>query len=68
MIWLINCTTLELVDFAKDVPPYAILSHTWKDEEVIFQDMNDLEKAAKKEGFTKIKAMKHCSQSRISIC
>lgn len=53
---LINCTTLELVDFTKDVPPYAILSHTWKDQEVIFQDMNDLTKAAKKKGFTKIKA------------
>ncbi|KAK2038696.1 HET-domain-containing protein [Colletotrichum somersetense] len=33
---------------------YAILSHTWEAEEVSFRDMEDLEKAAKKKGFTKI--------------
>lgn len=37
---LINAQTLQLEDFTlREVPPYAILSHTWRDEEVTFQDM-----------------------------
>lgn len=33
----------SLVDFHQDIPPYAILSHTWGEdsEEVTFKDMND---------------------------
>ncbi|KAL5371064.1 hypothetical protein DPSP01_014515 [Paraphaeosphaeria sporulosa] len=40
-----------------DVPAYAILSHTWGEEEVIFQDMKgsaDMSKAASKAGWKKI--------------
>ncbi|KAK8851754.1 HET-like protein [Apiospora arundinis] len=37
---LIHATTLELREFMPpEVPPYTILSHTWGDEEVSFQDM-----------------------------
>lgn len=37
---LINAQTLQLEDFTlRDVPPHAILSHTWEDGEVTFQDM-----------------------------
>ncbi|KAK3302883.1 heterokaryon incompatibility protein-domain-containing protein [Chaetomium strumarium] len=56
---LINATTLKLEEFVnhEQAPPYAILSHTWGDEEVTFQDMADLETARKKAGFAKIK---HC--------
>jgi hypothetical protein len=37
---LINCTTLQLEEFfGSNVPPYAILSHTWGDEEVSFVDL-----------------------------
>jgi len=37
---LINCTTLQLEEFfGSDIPPYAILSHTWGDEEVTFADL-----------------------------
>ncbi|THU83721.1 HET-domain-containing protein [Dendrothele bispora CBS 962.96] len=37
---LINTTTLQVVEFLSiDVPPYAILSHTWGNEEVTFRDM-----------------------------
>ncbi len=38
---LLNTRTLELKDFVgcDDVPPYAILSHTWEDEEVSFQEI-----------------------------
>jgi hypothetical protein len=36
---LINTTTFELHEFlGEDIPQYAILSHTWRDGEVIFAD------------------------------
>ncbi|GAP85716.1 putative vegetative incompatibility protein HET-E-1 [Rosellinia necatrix] len=35
---LINTATLELEDHLEDIPQYAILSHTWGDEEVTLQD------------------------------
>jgi hypothetical protein len=46
-----------LVEFFQDeVPPYTILSHTWgRNEEVSFQDMQDLSFAKQKTGFAKIK-------------
>lgn len=51
---LINTTTLELQDFSASViPPYAILSHTWGDDEVSFQDMALASRSSKK-GFSKI--------------
>lgn len=30
---------LELVTFSDKIPPYAVLSHTWVDEEVIFIEL-----------------------------
>ncbi|KAK4234173.1 HET-domain-containing protein [Achaetomium macrosporum] len=51
---LINSRTFQLKDFGPRPPPYAILSHTWGDEEVIFQDMADVDTARKKAGFAKI--------------
>jgi hypothetical protein len=37
---LLRTDKLELVEFqGKDIPPYAILSHTWATEEVSFQDI-----------------------------
>lgn len=38
-MWLLRTRDLILVEFTHKVPPYAILSHTWGDEEVSFQDM-----------------------------
>ncbi|KAI4182000.1 MAG: hypothetical protein LQ346_006660 [Caloplaca aetnensis] len=39
-MWLLNTSTLALHNFiTQDVEQYAILSHTWGDEEVSFQDM-----------------------------
>lgn len=36
-----NARKLELVEFFGDhIPPYAILSHTWLDDEVTFQDLH----------------------------
>ncbi|KAI0471954.1 heterokaryon incompatibility protein-domain-containing protein [Xylariaceae sp. FL0804] len=38
---LLHTTELLVQDFNGDVPPYAILSHTWGDEELSFSDMED---------------------------
>ncbi|KAI1127859.1 HET-domain-containing protein [Nemania abortiva] len=35
---LINTRTHQLREFSHEIPPYAILSHTWGSEEVTFQD------------------------------
>jgi hypothetical protein len=60
-MWLINTATFELVFFVN--PPlqpgskagnYAILSHTWDDNEVVFRDMADLGHARLKKGWGKI--------------
>ncbi len=62
---LLNAINFELKDFPHDqIPPYAILSHTWgaAEEEVIFQDMVDLERARRKPGFEKIQGC--CQQAR----
>jgi hypothetical protein len=56
---LINAKTLKLELFNDPVPahvPYAILSHTWSDDEVTFQDIQDLSIARSKAGFSKIAA------------
>ncbi|KUJ20753.1 HET-domain-containing protein [Mollisia scopiformis] len=57
-IWLINTTTLKLeffVDLYNARPRrYAILSHTWEDEEVSFQEFQSLESTSLKKGFRKI--------------
>ena len=54
-MWLINTKTLALepvVDAKQH--RFAILSHTWEDGEVTFQDMQDLAVARQKPGFAKI--------------
>lgn len=52
---LINTRSLELEEFFDvSVPRYAILSHTWEKEEVLFADMQNLDKARVKAGFTKV--------------
>src|SRR5580692_6847479 len=51
---LINAETLQLEDFSLlDIPPYAILSHTWGADEVSFRDMVSPDRVLKK-GFAKI--------------
>jgi hypothetical protein len=38
-MWLLNTETLELQGFFSDkIPAYAILSHTWGDDELLFDD------------------------------
>jgi hypothetical protein len=36
---LVNVTTLKLEEFFSQIPPYAILSHTWGAEEVTFDEV-----------------------------
>ena len=51
---LLNATEMQLFEFfGKDIPPYAILSHTWGDDEVTFQDIQNGE-AHSKQAFVKI--------------
>ncbi|KAK7462394.1 hypothetical protein VKT23_007993 [Stygiomarasmius scandens] len=38
---LLNTLSFELHEFRSDIPPYAILSHTWEEEEVTFEDIAD---------------------------
>ncbi|KAI0136464.1 heterokaryon incompatibility protein-domain-containing protein [Xylariales sp. AK1849] len=60
---LINTTTFETKEFMGTgaIPDYAILSHTWEDDEVSFQDMQDQRKASAKKGFRKVSEL--CRQS-----
>ncbi|KAK3291908.1 heterokaryon incompatibility protein-domain-containing protein [Chaetomium fimeti] len=53
---LLNTETLEVEDgfFEKNTPPYAILSHTWGNEEVILQDLDDRLAAMRKAGYRKV--------------
>lgn len=61
---LLDTTTLELAEFYdSNTPPYAILSHTWGDEEITFQDMQESsERIRSKSGYIKI--VKFCSRAR----
>ncbi|OQU99596.1 hypothetical protein CLAIMM_05206 [Cladophialophora immunda] len=54
---LINTDLLTLEAFmgtGSQIPKYAILSHTWQDEEVTFQDFADRGLRSRKKGFHKI--------------
>jgi hypothetical protein len=59
---LLNVRTLEIKEFiGADIPPYAILSHTWGSEEVTFHDWQDISRASLKGGFAKIQGA--CNQA-----
>lgn len=53
---LLNVHTRRLEEyFGKEIPSYAILSHTWREEEVTFGDINGpLNKAEAKLGYKKL--------------
>ncbi|KAL7622639.1 hypothetical protein AAE478_008152 [Parahypoxylon ruwenzoriense] len=51
---LINCRTLGFEEFVQNVPAYAILSHTWGEDEVSFRDMSDRSEASPQARFRKI--------------
>jgi hypothetical protein len=51
---LLHVTDLYLKEFFNDFPPYAILSHTWEEEEVLFQDVQN-STATKRKGYAKVR-------------
>jgi hypothetical protein len=62
---LINVRTLAIEQFfGSDIPHYAILSHTWGNEEVTFQDWQDISLASSKSGYAKI--LGACEQAKRS--
>ncbi|KAJ4363280.1 hypothetical protein N0V95_001183 [Ascochyta clinopodiicola] len=58
---LLDTRTLVLKSFVDEHPPYAILSHCWEDDEVIYSDLLDLPTAKMKKGFSKVQ--KTCQQA-----
>lgn len=59
---LLNCRTTTLDEFVGSTPQYAILSHTWDIDEVVFDDLNDGNIDYKtKKGWYKIK--RSCEQA-----
>ncbi|KAG5805151.1 hypothetical protein H9Q74_010717 [Fusarium xylarioides] len=57
---LISTNTLELHEFFNEnVPPYAILSHAWGDQEVTFKDWQNRQEAVSKKGYSKILSACH---------
>lgn len=64
-MWLLNVESLKLVQFVdlSTAPEYAILSHTWGDEEVLFSQLTHNVDAAKQQtGFLKVQYT--CQQAR----
>lgn len=53
---LLNTATLRLEEFTTYPPPYAILSHTWGQDEVLFKDIED-DNGHQKEGYQKIRGV-----------
>lgn len=52
---LLNTSTLKLeLFFGCELPIYAILSHTWGEDEVTLQDMSTPAEAEKKAGYAKL--------------
>jgi len=54
-MWLINTQTFEL-EYVTSAPQtgYAILSHTWEEDEILFKDMDDIGTAKLKKGWQKV--------------
>ncbi|KAK6829581.1 hypothetical protein PG987_010165 [Apiospora arundinis] len=56
---LLNTTTLQLREFigeapVLDFPKYAILSHTWGPDELTFSDLDHIDQAKSKAGYSKV--------------
>jgi len=64
-MWLINTQSLRLEAVGDpNEHAYAILSHTWEDGEVTFQEIADLQKSRTKPGFAKIEWICQLAHSR----
>lgn len=51
---LLNTETLNLETFYDKIPVYAIISHTWESDEVLFQDIEN-GTAERRDGFAEVK-------------
>jgi len=61
MMRLLNSLTYQFEEFPGKAPEYAILSHTWGEEEVSFQDVRD-GTAKSRAGYRKVEFV--CNQAR----
>lgn len=52
---LLHTKDLTLKEFVVSPPPYANLSHTWEEDEVLFPDIANLEYARTKAGYVKVR-------------
>ncbi|KAF5370401.1 hypothetical protein D9758_006986 [Tetrapyrgos nigripes] len=59
---LLSTIDFKVKEFLTDIPRYAILSHTWEQEEVTFQDIQNLDVAKSKAGFRKV--LGACARAR----
>ena len=60
---LVNAKTLELEEFQdSSLPKYAILSHTWGENEMSFEDMQKRVRPKQRRGYIKIRHA--CQQAR----
>lgn len=61
---LLCADSLRLSEFCNEtIPQYVILSHTWGQDEITFQDIQNLEKAKRKKGFRKLEGCCKKAQS-----
>jgi len=61
---LLSSDSLRLFEFFEEsIPQYVILSHTWGQDEVTFQDIQNLEEAKRKKGFSKLEGCCKKAQS-----
>ncbi|KAF0321138.1 het domain protein [Colletotrichum asianum] len=62
---LIDVRTLKIEEvFDEEIPNYVILSHTWDEEEVSFQDFQDIDVAQNMKGFEKIEEICRLARAR----
>lgn len=56
---LINATTMEIVEFLSEdrIPPFAILSHMWEEDECTLQQLQNAESSlvTERKGYRKIR-------------
>ncbi|KAG6336737.1 hypothetical protein ID866_2342 [Astraeus odoratus] len=60
---LINVHTLHLEEFNAKPPEYAILSHRWRDEEILFQEIAEDKDVQTRKGYAKFSAS--CKRAKI---
>jgi hypothetical protein len=65
-MWLLNSCSWELREFmsANDIPPYAILSHTWGDDEVTYEDWQS-RPSSEVETFRGYMKIKYCCEQAV---